>query len=324
MNQSLAAAPEYLITILNGPDKGSTFKIVSGRISLGRGPDNDIILNDVKSSRNHAWITVTSSGAEITDVSDKNKIIVNGDDSPKQLLKDKSIIQLGETKLQFRATQPNAAANLAIQGADFFKSKAMGLKRSSTPSSAPNGRSRSSGAGFPKQNAIILGIIAVVGFYFWSKPPAVNKQTTAIRSEDEIVRDISSIETETAKVQAERASRGENAPNYNEINSHYIRGFRDYQKGNYQRAIESFTACLSMMPMHARCKKYYADSSRGFWSLVDGEMLRGLKLKEQNQFTSCTAAFENVKNLVTDQTNKKYIEAEANRKFCDEKSKGRY
>ncbi|MEK6554278.1 MAG: FHA domain-containing protein [Bdellovibrionota bacterium] len=326
MSQLSVAAPEYLITILNGPEKGSTFKIMSGRISIGRGTDNDISLSyDAKSSRSHAWITVTSNGVEITDVSDKNKIIVNGDDSPKQMLRDKSVIQLGETKMQFRVMSPKSDAlnSLAVQGADFFKSKAMGLKRDSMPSPS-RGRSSSRSAGFPKQNIIVITIIALVGFYYWSKPAAVSKMASAIRTEDQIVRDISSIEAETAKLQADRASRGENAPNFNEVNSHYIRGYRDYRSGNYQRAVESFQACLSIKPDHPKCQQFLSASSRGFWSTVDAEILRGLKLKEQNQYISCTAAFENVKNLVTDQTNKKYIEAETNRKFCDEKAKDRF
>ena len=105
------ASAEYVITLLNGPEKGASFKIVSGRVTIGRGVENDIALTyDSKVSRTHALITVTSQGVEISDVSDKNKILVDGDDTPKQYLKSNSIIQLGETKLQFKVAKPSAIA----------------------------------------------------------------------------------------------------------------------------------------------------------------------------------------------------------------------
>lgn len=313
MNSHLPiAAPEYVVTLLNGPEKGASFKIVSGRISIGRGTDNDIVLSyDSKVSRNHAWITVTPNGVEVADVSDKNKLLVNGQETTKQILGDKSVIQLGETKLQFRISSPDI--KLMSAPADFLN--AVGSHRAAHTRAQPN---------FSKNHIIMVAAALILGYFFLSKPSPAPSQLTAIRTEDEVVRDISSIETETAKVQAERASRGANAPNYHEINSHYIRGFRDYRKGNYQRAVESFQACLSLMPNHEKCQKYYNDSTRGFWSLVDAEMLRGLQLKEKHQFTSCVAAFENVKNLVMDQTNKKYMEAEANRKFCSEKARSSF
>lgn len=311
--KALTTAPEYVLTIVSGPDKGAAFKIVSGRISIGRGSENDIVLDkDVKVSRNHAWITVTTQGVEVTDISDKNKVIVDGNETPKQLLKDRSVIQLGETKIQLRTVSQEKSIDLASP-------KKMGISFDSFSKAKVNRPTAPS-----KQNLIIFGALALIAIYFWSKPKAVNKNVTEIRSDEALARDLSSIESETARIQTERMNRGATAPNYNEINSHFTKGYRDYHNGNYQRAVESFQACLSLMPSHEQCQKYYNDSSRGFWSLVDSEMIRGLKLKEQSQFTACAATFENVKNLVTDQTNKKYLEAEANRKYCDERAKDRF
>ncbi len=310
---------EYVITLLNGPEKGASFKIVSGRVTIGRGLENDIALTyDSKVSRHHANITVTPQGIEISDVSDKNKIIVDGDDTPKQYLKSNSVIQLGETKMQFKAVQPKSSLT------SFSPRNAVDSMRSATTGLYKQSR-RSNSTSSISSTQVVMVIVALAGVYWYTNRPAPALAPRAeIRMEEEVNRDITSVEAEIATIRADRDRRGENAPNFNEINSHFIRGLRDYNKGNYQRAVESFQACLSLNPNHPQCQQHYSLASRAFWKMVDGEMIRGLKFKEQNQFASCRSAFQNVKNLVTDPTNKKYVEAEANRKLCDEREKERF
>lgn len=320
----MAASPatEYVITLMNGPEKGASFKIVSGRITIGRGLENDIALAyDSKVSRTHAQIQVTSQGVEINDVSDKNKIVVDGDDSPRQNLKSGSIIQLGETKLQFKIVQPGAGLAAAFSprktSVETFK-QTSGTDIYRTPR-------RSNSTSSITSTHIIIGALVLGGLYYYMNQPKPAPQAKAeIRMEEQINRDITSVEAEIATVRADRDRRGENAANYAEINSHLIRGRRDYDKGNYQRAVESFQACLSLSPNNPQCNNYYSLASRAFWRVVDSEMLRGLKFKEQNQFASCESALQNVKNLVSDPTNKKYVEAEVNRRLCAERAKVRY
>lgn len=315
------ASGEYVITLLNGPEKGASFKIVSGRVTIGRGVENDIALTyDSKVSRTHALITVTPQGVEISDVSDKNKILVDGDDTPKQYLKSNSVIQLGETKLQFKVTKSGGAlANFSPRNAvDSMRSATTGLYQETSM------RRRNSTSSI-SSTQVVMVLLALAGLYWYTNRPGPAPAPQAeIRMEEQINRDITSVEAEIATIRADRDRRGENAPNFNEINSHFIRGLRDYNKGNYQRAVESFQACLSLNPNHPQCQQHYSLASRAFWKMVDGEMIRGLKFKEQNQFASCRSAFQNVKNLVTDPTNKKYVEAEVNRKLCDERDKERF
>lgn len=323
-NIALAASPstEYVITLMNGPEKGASFKIVSGRITIGRGLENDIALAyDSKVSRTHAQIQVTAQGVEISDVSDKNKILVDGDDSPKQTLKSGSVIQLGETKLQFKIVQPGAGLAAAFSPR---KSSVDSFKQNSGTDIYKSPR-RSNSTSSISSTQIVIGMLVIGGLYYYMNQPKPAPQAKVeIRMEEQVNRDITAIEAEIATVRADRDRRGENAANFSEISSHFIRGQRDYNKGNYQRAVESFQACLSLNPNHVQCNQYYGLASRAFWKVVDSEMLRGLKFKEQNQFASCESALQNVKNLVSDPTNKKYVEAEVNRRLCAERAKVRF
>ena len=45
---------DWSFQVLQGPDKGKKFRIISGLMTIGRKPENDIVLNDSSISRVHA------------------------------------------------------------------------------------------------------------------------------------------------------------------------------------------------------------------------------------------------------------------------------
>ncbi|MCE9531800.1 MAG: FHA domain-containing protein [Planctomycetes bacterium] len=84
-------------------DKGKQFGLKVGLNSIGRLPDNDIVLDDATVSRRHCAIVVHSDlSVELHDVASKNGTTING----KQLngsvkLKDGDVIVLCEHKVVF-------------------------------------------------------------------------------------------------------------------------------------------------------------------------------------------------------------------------------
>jgi pSer/pThr/pTyr-binding forkhead associated (FHA) protein len=85
------------------------YALTSGTFTIGRHPDNHIVINDLKVSSNHARIAIKPSAYmddsmdyTLEDVGSTNGTFINGRriDKP-YLLKHHDSIQLGEYKLQF-------------------------------------------------------------------------------------------------------------------------------------------------------------------------------------------------------------------------------
>lgn len=82
-----------------------------GVYSIGRAKENDIILNDRRVSRKHAWISPEDGGFRLVDgymeggqlYRSVNHIFVNGSIQFEYLLKDGDIITIGESTLVFRS-----------------------------------------------------------------------------------------------------------------------------------------------------------------------------------------------------------------------------
>lgn len=66
------------LTVLNGPFVGRTYRLVNGRLMLGRAPDCDIVLDDEGVSRRHALFVVNTDGnVTLEDLGSTNGSLVN-------------------------------------------------------------------------------------------------------------------------------------------------------------------------------------------------------------------------------------------------------
>jgi pSer/pThr/pTyr-binding forkhead associated (FHA) protein len=313
---------EYQLTVLNGPDKGAVYRLVAKQITIGRGAECDIVIrDDSKVSRTHAKLSVQQGEVEITDISDRNRIIVNGDDSPKQILKHNAIIQLGETKMQFKFTDSAkntlqaSPRNELNKAANFLKHHAADLNRkvrrgkNGRPSLVPL--------------IVIMAVVAGIGYFMTNKNGAA-PVAKKLGGDEEILRRTASVDQELSALEAERKNSGEGSDLYNQAQAHYIKGAVDYSKGQYERAMESFKACLALMPTHRNCLQYSADAEREWGQEINDQIIAGSRYKSQNQYAACAAAFKNVLFAVKVRSDARYIEAESNLKFCEAKMKDRY
>jgi len=102
--------PRLVITA--GMEEGREFKL-RAKATLGRAPDNDIILEDPKISRRHAVIAFTEERYSITDLESANGTFVNGvrigESHP---LRAKDVISLGDTEMTFYEVPPSAKTAL--------------------------------------------------------------------------------------------------------------------------------------------------------------------------------------------------------------------
>ncbi|RME17038.1 MAG: FHA domain-containing protein, partial [Bdellovibrio sp.] len=252
MNQALSIAPqsaaELVIRILSGPDKGSEYKILTRQVRIGRDPDNDIVIQkDSKCSRKHALLTVEGPTIWITNITEKNKVLVNGKPVKKAALKNKDLILVGKTKIQFIIRQPSPSV--------LPSHREIGKQTPGTPfksSSLPHPAKQKKKKLFPI--LIVLLVIALLSLLSTSKK---QKQKTAeFKTKEEVELLVQKEKERLRKLKEERIKSGKNSIQYKKAQTYYLKGFRDYKKGQYERALNSFSNCLSIFPSHFLCLKY--------------------------------------------------------------------
>ncbi len=94
------------LTILKGPQIGTTFELDTPQISLGRDPKNSVFLNDMTVSRHHAQMdlsTLPLGYVSIEDLGSLNGTWVDGAIVSKANLRDGSTVQIGTFRMVFHA-----------------------------------------------------------------------------------------------------------------------------------------------------------------------------------------------------------------------------
>ena len=98
--EKLNPALQIRLKVLKGPHAGVTFVVQKKSFTIGRGPENDVILiNDSQVSRQHAKIELVQQDLEISNLSQKNSILVGGETVQKWKLTNDSTFTLGDSEI---------------------------------------------------------------------------------------------------------------------------------------------------------------------------------------------------------------------------------
>lgn len=84
-----------VLSIIKGPQTGSTFELEEAITTIGRDPGNSVFLNDMTVSRSHAKIVHGPAGSSIEDLGSLNGTWVDGAIITSAPLHDGSSIQIG-------------------------------------------------------------------------------------------------------------------------------------------------------------------------------------------------------------------------------------
>ena len=100
-----AAAPAARARLLLTTSSGThVIPLDSTLMTIGRGLNNDIILEDSRVSRNHAQLRYRSRRFWLTDLGSTNGTFVNGEPVTERALRDGDVVSLGGLELTFRQT----------------------------------------------------------------------------------------------------------------------------------------------------------------------------------------------------------------------------
>lgn len=359
----MSAAPKvkemlkFEVEVVKGPHMGMRLSFDKGNATLGRGPENDIVLaNDPRISRQHAEIKQRGNEFVIVNLSAKNFILVNGENVQSEILHKGSVIQVGDSEmrviyeppvaevapqppplqavpsappvpkpqptLQPLSQQPvmaprpqmpqmPAAQNSAPPMMPNMSAPPMpqqppmgygGFQQNTSSHGVPPRAPVSSGGGLlANPKARFYMIVAAVGLVAWFVlSPTKNKgakDPNAIRTSSITMQDVADAEKRTQELMTVKKEKYDSVQ-YKRAQENFIRGFRDFQQGQYARARESFQVVLNLDPDNELAKRYYHLSKIKFDEFVKFNMIQGNRYREKKNWRMCQSNYSNVMTML--------------------------
>ena len=253
------------LRILKGAEVGATFVLKASSVTIGRGEEVNIIIGDLKASRSHARLDFTKDGWVMSDLGSANGIFFQGEYIRKFNVRSGEHFTIGETIFEFLISDEMTRALTAplrdgkeVERLDMalaqkkLKVQSLGQQKKAAPSVMA--------AGKPKSNPralILLGIGAAIYFYMDSQDQAAKKPKAAVAAKAEAIntpdedRSLASYLPSTVSKDVEKTAE-----------QYYWQGFREYMKGNYMRAKDSFELALQVNPSHEKARHYLASAQK--------------------------------------------------------------
>ena len=288
-------AIDFQLRIEAGPDSGKAYRIHPPKISLGRDPKNQIAVTDPRASRTQFTITFEDN-IVLRDESSRKTTVVNGRQAPSYNLVPGDLIAFGDTKIRFIAkSKQNKPAVVAQPGQPAVKTKGKGQVPAAAqspggmpaiPGAAPNNR--------PKPFFIILVAVIVLGalLFLLDTPPGGKEETLTTTEElNQQITDSKEFQErlKEAFLEKKKISREEYQT---KVEQHFVRGFRDYQAGNYTRALQAFGAAVAKDPQHQKALRYGQLARQKREEIIEKHLYDGELYRSKMMFSRCAAEFE--------------------------------
>ncbi|HXN92318.1 MAG TPA: prolyl oligopeptidase family serine peptidase [Candidatus Sulfotelmatobacter sp.] len=90
-----------MLTFETGPFAGRIVALPSQMVSIGRAPDNDVVVGDPATSGHHGRIDVRSGSFWVSDLGSTNGTLVNGEPVIEKQLSDGDMISIGQNTVRF-------------------------------------------------------------------------------------------------------------------------------------------------------------------------------------------------------------------------------
>ena len=301
LKQNLFAAIDFLVRIESGPDAGKAFRIQPPKIIMGRDPRCQIRLNDPKASRQQLEI---SFGTNIIckDLSSRKTTRINGKPCNQSILKPGDVISFGQTKIRF-TTKTNAKAKPQLPG------------QSNTQIAAAKEKEKGRKNFYNFMGVIVLLAVAVK---LLEGDPIANKEVQLATAED-LTTQIEESKERTSLIREENFERRKKLSQntyLQQVEAHFIRGFRDYQNGEYSRALDSLGTTLATDQAHNRAQLYAKTAKKKRAELIDTHLSDGQKYKDKLMYNRCAAEFEKAKILINNKKSRKYELANTQYEEC--------
>lgn len=294
---NLFKAIDFLIKVESGPDAGKVFRIQPPSIVIGRDPVCQIILKDPKVSREQCIIKFDDN-ITCLDLSTRKSTFVNGGPANNVAIKPGDTITFGDTTLKFYArTNPTTAPQLKGQAGQAKEDKKKGTKPTTV---------------------IFIALGILVGALFMLDETTSSKSEDKLLTQSDVDLQIQESKDRTAKIRdsyEEKKKLSENRYLFN-VEKHFITGFRDFQNGQYGRAMDSFGTTIATDQSHLRAQQYAKTARKSQDDLIDTHLRDGAKYKDKMMYGRCAAEFEKAMVYINNEHSKKYELAKTQHEEC--------
>jgi len=303
---NLELQAEKFLTILNGSEAGVAYKIVGKKLTIGRAGGNDVVLQDAKASRRHVMIEAGDDGTySFKDLGSQNGIAQNGQIVRGGILQDGDILIIGQTQIRF-GSAPTQTALAPVrtaspvstpQGSAPLIQPSLGLPPMGTRSTSSK----------PQNLFIIFGIVALVvvaAIIFQSRQAS---RKLMLKDDAKIQETLDATDQETAMLEKEINRKGKDTPEYQQAQSFYLRGFREFREGNYIRANQNFETALTLYPQHQLASRYLVRSRQKLNEAISQALERGEKAFQLEKYGMALNDYRTVLLLNTDPKSKSAI-----------------
>jgi len=123
------------------------------RITIGRKPQNDIQIENLAVSGEHARIMTILNDSFLEDLGSTNGTLVNGNPIKKYILQDNDVIEIGKYKLKYFAAAPAAQTTTRTPAEDMDKTMVLRAPAGARTQAAPAGPAAPAAAAPPKPAA---------------------------------------------------------------------------------------------------------------------------------------------------------------------------
>ncbi len=293
-NAALQSKPDYALNIVQGPDKGISYKLLGSVITLGRAPENDIVLADAKASRSHARIEKRGDDYWAVNTSAHGDFAVNGMKTAEKKLIPGDKIVFGQSTIIFGLPAP-------------VLNKAPSLKLMRSSSETPRHQRHNLNNNQPTNKKILPIFViafAVVATVFLFKNETIKRKIYNVNDETAMDETIEDLNKKNETTQNEIYQKGKHTQQYGEAQSFYLQGFREFREGNFSRAIQNFQTALTLYPDHPLAKRYLSRSQMKLNEEITGSLERGEKDFQTERYMSAFNEYRTVILLTNDLNNK--------------------
>ncbi len=116
-----------LLIVERGPNAGTRIPLTVFPVTIGRDPQNDIVINDEECSRFHLRLKQRGNLMIIEDLESRNGTYINGDRTLNAVIKNGDRILIGNTELSYAGATPNIQLATEIMQFDMLVAEELGL-----------------------------------------------------------------------------------------------------------------------------------------------------------------------------------------------------
>ena len=309
----LSQIKKISLEVASGPLKGGVFNLAKPVIMIGRGMENDVVIeHDAKISRKHVEIRQSMGLVTINNVTEKNSVLLNGQLIKTAVIEAASRLLIGDTEFYVRlesapgggpGPRPMQVPALRSSPPQQYQNQYLHQPQANSkvaPNAAfqmPVARSGSKSKFFMYA---IIGVVILVGGYFSSETVSKIRRNQQIKTTEDVDKEVK-LATETVEeIQKKLEEKGVDSRSYQTAQQQYVRGFRDYRQGQYSRAIRELSAAITYYPQHELARRYLTMAQKKLDELVRTELDLGQKYRGQSSYRMCVASFKKVVMLLDD------------------------